>query len=78
MFDSEILELTASLREALNRANIPYPEQIKWNPAPFRGRWGIGTAVAFQAAALEKAEGGVQERAREIAAIIARPAPATM
>lgn len=72
MFDSEILELTASLREALDRANIPYPEQIQWNPAPFRGRWGIGTAVAFQAAALESTAVDVQERAREIASLAAR------
>ena len=72
MFDSEILELTASLREALDRADIPYPEQIQWNPTPFRGRWGIGTAVAFQAAALEKTAGDVQERAREIASMAAR------
>ena len=67
MFDSEILELTASLREALDRADIPYPEKIRWRPAPFRGRWGIGAAVAFQAAALEKTAGDAQERARGIA-----------
>jgi len=69
MFDAQILELTASLREALDRANIPHPEQIQWNPTPFRGRWGIGTAVAFQAAALEKTGRDVQERAREIATL---------
>ena len=60
MFDSEILELTANLRETLDRAHIPYPDQIQWSPAPFRGRWGIGTAVAFQAAAIEKTGGDVQ------------------
>ena len=69
MFDSEILKLTASLREALDRANIPYPEEIQWNPTPFRGRWGIGTAVAFQAAALEGKDADIQKRAREIAAL---------
>ncbi len=69
MFDTEILELTASLREALDGANIPYPEQIQWNPTPFRGRWGIGTAVAFQAAALEGKADDIQQRAREIAAL---------
>ena len=71
MFDSETLQLTASLREALDRAKIPHPEEIQWNPAPFRGRWGIGTAVAFQAAALEGIETDVQKRAAEIAALIA-------
>jgi arginyl-tRNA synthetase len=71
MFDTEILELTNSLREALDRANIPYPEQIQWNPTPFSGRWGIGTAVAFQAAALEAIHDDVPKRAREIAALVA-------
>ncbi|MFQ5922654.1 MAG: arginine--tRNA ligase [Anaerolineales bacterium] len=72
MFDAQILKLTASLREALERANIPYPEEIQWNPTPFRGRWGIGTAVAFQAAALEGKGADVQKRAQEIAALVAR------
>ena len=72
MFDTEILELTASLREALDRANIPHPEQMQWNPTPFRGRWGMGTAVAFQAAALEGKADDVQKRAREIAALAVR------
>ena len=71
MFDAEILELTNSLREALNRANIPYPEQIKWTPTPFSGRWGIGTAVAFQAASLEGVHDDVPQRAREIAGLAA-------
>jgi arginyl-tRNA synthetase len=72
MFDAEILTLTASLREALDRAHIPYPEEIQWNPTPFRGRWGVGTAIAFQAAALEGKEADVQKRAQEIAALAAR------
>jgi arginyl-tRNA synthetase len=71
MFDREILELTHNLREALDRANVPYPEQIQWNPTPFSGRWGIGTAVAFQAAALEGNVDDVPNRAREIAALAA-------
>ncbi len=72
MFDAEILNLTASLREALDRAHIPYPEEIRWNPTPFRGRWGVGTAIAFQAAALEGKDADVQKRAQEIAALAAR------
>jgi arginyl-tRNA synthetase len=71
MFDTEILELTNRLREALDHANIPYPEQIQWNPTPFSGRWGVGTAVAFQAAALEGNNVDVPKRAREIAALAA-------
>ncbi|MCH7567333.1 MAG: arginine--tRNA ligase, partial [Nitrospirae bacterium] len=72
MFDAEILKLTASLREALDRAHIPYPQEIQWNPTPFRGRWGVGTAIAFQAAALEGKEADVQMRAQEIAELAAR------
>lgn len=72
MFDAEILKLTASLREALDRAHIPYPKEIQWNPTPFRGRWGVGTAIAFQAAALEGKEADVQKRAQEIAELAAR------
>jgi arginyl-tRNA synthetase len=55
----------------LDHANIPYPEQIQWNPTPFSGRWGVGTAVAFQAAALEGNNVDVPKRAREIAALAA-------
>ena len=71
MFDTEILELTTSLRQALDRAGIPYPEKIQWNPTPFRGRWGLGTAVAFQAASLEGAADDVPKRAQEIAELAA-------
>ena len=72
MFDAEILKLTVSLREALDRVHIPYPQEIQWNPTPFRGRWGVGTAIAFQAAALEGKEADVQKRAQEIAELAAR------
>ncbi|MCZ6529687.1 MAG: arginine--tRNA ligase [Chloroflexi bacterium] len=72
MFDAEILKLTVSLREALDRVHIPYPQEIQWNPTPFRGRWGVGTAIAFQAAALEGKEADVQMRAQEIAELAAR------
>ena len=70
MFDSEIRELNSRLGEAFDRVNLPHPDQVQWNPVPFRGQWGIGTAVAFQAAALEKSGSDVQARAGEIAAMI--------
>ena len=69
MFDAEISELTAILQAALDRAGIPYPEDFKWTPTPFRGRWGVGTAAAFQAAAIEGAGDNVQARALEIATL---------
>ena len=70
MFESEIHALTTSLQSALNEAGIPYPDEFKWTPTPFRGRWGIGTAVAFQSASLEGQD--VQARAPEIAALSVR------
>ncbi len=70
MFDSEIRELTDNLRGALDSLDIPSPADIQWTPTPFRGRWGIGTAVAFQAAQLEGAT-DVPARAREIAELAA-------
>jgi len=71
LFDTEILELTTSLRQALDHVGIPYPEKIQWNPTPFRGRWGLGTAVAFQAASPEGTADDVPKRAQEIAALAA-------
>jgi arginyl-tRNA synthetase len=70
MFDSEIAVLTSNLKAALDRVGIPYPDEFNWSPTPFRGQWGAGTPIAFQAASLEGKEGNVQARAREIAEIV--------
>ena len=81
MFSQELASLTALVSAAFDRLQIPRPEQIQWIPIPLAGQWGFGTAVAFQAAALEAKRGDaiqVQARAQEIASQLAaelRPPP---
>lgn len=81
MFSQELASLTALVTAALDRLQIPRPEQIQWVPIPLAGQWGFGTAVAFQAAALEAKRGDaiqVPARAQEIASQLAaelRPPP---
>ncbi len=48
----------------------PDPGEVKWQPTPFAGQWGMGTNLCFQAAAAEaKAGKGVRvpARAQELA-----------
>jgi arginyl-tRNA synthetase len=81
MFNQELASLTALVSAAFDRLQIPRPEQIQWIPIPLAGQWGFGTAVAFQAAALEAKRGDaiqVPARAQEIASQLAaelRPPP---
>ena len=81
MFSQELASLTALVSAAFDRLQIPRPEQIQWIPIPLAGQWGFGTAVAFQAAALEAKRGDaiqVPARAQEIASQLAaelRPPP---
>ena len=81
MFSQELASLTALVSAAFDRLQIPHPEQIQWIPIPLAGQWGFGTAVAFQAAALEAKRGDaiqVPPRAQEIASQLAaelRPPP---
>lgn len=67
MFEPQIAELTARLQRAFDLLGVPRPEQITWSPTPFRGQWGVGSAVAFQAAARLSGDGNVQQRARQLA-----------
>jgi len=74
MFSQELASLTALVTAAFDRLQIPRPEQIQWIPIPLAGEWGFGTAVAFQAAALEARRGDaiqVPARAQEIASQLA-------
>jgi arginyl-tRNA synthetase len=81
MFSLELASLTALVTAAFDRLQIPRPEQIQWIPIPLAGQWGFGTAVAFQAAALEAKRGDtiqVPARAQAIAGQLAaelRPPP---
>ena len=74
MLETELAELTLSVRRAFERAGIAMPASIEWIPVPFAGRWGIGTAASFQAAAVEARSGKrihVPSRAQEIAQRVA-------
>lgn len=67
MFDEQVAELTAQLRRAIDSLGVDPPEQVNWSPTPFRGQWGIGTAIAFELAAKMPGDGSVQQRARQVA-----------
>ncbi len=71
MFDKEIAALSTLVSEAFNKLQIPAEDEILWTPIPFQGRWGIGTAASFQAAASE-AKAGAEIRVPDRAAEIAR------
>ena len=74
MFDTEIATLSTLVSEALHHLQIPLEDEVRWTPIPFQGRWGVGTAASFQAAALEAKEDAqirVPVRAEEIARQVA-------
>jgi arginyl-tRNA synthetase len=80
VFGSELGVLSEQIRERLTSLGAPPPDRVEWSPVPFRGSWGFGTTVCFQAAAAEARAGKpvrVPERAealaRELAAEIAPP-----
>jgi arginyl-tRNA synthetase len=69
------------IHSALSRLGLEGDYEIEWSPIPFRGEWGYGTAVSFQAAAME-ARGGAQinvparadEIAKQLLGMIEKPA----
>jgi arginyl-tRNA synthetase len=74
MLESELAELTLTVRRSFERAGIAAPVSMEWVPVPFAGRWGVGTAACFQVAATEAKAGKkvhVPSRAREIAQQVA-------
>jgi len=52
MFDIEEKNITQKIKTYLSENDIPQPEEIKWQPIPFSGEWGISIPI-FQIAALE-------------------------
>jgi arginyl-tRNA synthetase len=82
MFSRELASLTELVTQALDQLLIPRPDPVPWIPIPLAGQWGVGTAIAFQAAALEARRGSsvpVPARAEQIAALVAErlsPPPA--
>jgi arginyl-tRNA synthetase len=70
MFDEALDQATDRLYEVLRQQNLPLPDRVEWNPIPFKGEWGFGTAACFKvAAALARIEGGIDvpTRSRELA-----------
>jgi arginyl-tRNA synthetase len=70
MFDAEQKAIEAKIKEFCNQQDIPLAE-LKWQPIPFNGEWGISTSF-FQTAADEARAGKgtgkpVPQRAQEIA-----------
>jgi arginyl-tRNA synthetase len=70
MFEKEQKSIEAKIKEFCNQSDIPLAE-LKWQPIPFNGEWGISTSF-FQTAADEARAGKgtgkpVPQRAQEIA-----------
>lgn len=70
MFDQEQKTIEAKIKEFCSQSDIPLAE-LKWQPIPFSGEWGISTSF-FQTAANEARSGKgtgkpVPQRAQEIA-----------
>src|SRR3989304_3793141 len=70
MFDAEQKTIEAKIKEFCQERDIPLAE-LKWQPIPFSGEWGISTSF-FQTAANEARSGKgkkvpVPQRAQEIA-----------
>lgn len=71
MFEQELNQISNQIISAFEESGIPVPGEIQWVPIPFSGRWGMGTPVCYQAAALKaKISSGINvtEIASEIAA----------
>ncbi|MCD6424317.1 MAG: arginine--tRNA ligase, partial [Anaerolineales bacterium] len=73
MFQQEKQDLEGKIKNILQEAGIPVPEELGWAPIPFSGEWGIATSF-FKVAAREAKSGQVKnvpQRAEEIAALVA-------
>jgi arginyl-tRNA synthetase len=73
MFEPALQSASDQLLGLLEQAGLPQPDRIDWNPIPFAGEWGFGTAALFKVAAAEarsKAGARVAERAIELAELL--------
>ncbi len=73
MFEVEQEFITEQIRVYCQTNGLPLSDEVKWQPIPFNGEWGISTAF-FPVAALEARSGKrviVPKRAQEIAEGIA-------
>lgn len=78
MFLEEQQYVESQIQDYLNQEGLPVSGELKWNPIPFAGEWGISTSF-FQVAALEARQEkettgkgtNVAQRAQELASDIA-------
>jgi arginyl-tRNA synthetase len=78
MFEADLVPVADQLSAALKDLGVPDPGEIRWQPVPFAGEWGLGTNAAFQAAAAEARSGkkvNVPARAQELARLVAERVP---
>ena len=74
MFERELTDIANSISATLSALGVPNAGEVKWQPTPFAGQWGMGTNMCFQAAAAEARSGktvNVQARAQELAQRVA-------
>jgi len=74
MFERELTDIANSISATLSALGVPNAGEVKWQPTPFAGQWGMGTNMCFQAAAAEARSGktvNVQARAQELARRVA-------
>ena len=70
MFLNEFSQTADLILSAIRNISPDFGGQVEWQPIPFKGQWGYGTTVCFQAAANEARSGkkiNVPARAQEIA-----------
>ena len=70
MFEASLQLASDHFQGLLEQAGLPQPDRIEWNPIPFSGEWGFGTAACFKVAAAEvRTRPGVKvpDRAAELA-----------
>lgn len=74
MFEADLALIAQQIKTILQDLDVPDPGEPRWQPVPFAGEWGLGTNVAFQAAAAEARSGKkvqVPVRAQELAQLLA-------
>ncbi|MGA9533987.1 MAG: arginine--tRNA ligase [Anaerolineales bacterium] len=53
MFDKSLEEASKLIQSVLSDLSLSQPDRIDWNPIPFSGEWGFGTAACFKVAAAQ-------------------------
>lgn len=74
MFTRDLDAIGSQITACLTSLGVPDPGEVKWQPTPFMGQWGMGTNLCFQAAAAEAKAGkrvNVPARAQELARLVA-------